>query len=92
MAKIKKNYENKIKKTLMYIGPTLKNEGLSSGTIICGEFDKRLQGIIEKYPSAKHLFVPVDKNLAILKNNLSEKGTLENIMYKKTLELLGGRK
>lgn len=94
MAKLKKEEIDAIKekKALMYIGPTLFNEGLSTGTVVRGEFDARMNSIFEKYQMIEHLFIPVDKDLGIMKRNVKIKGTIEHTIYNKVLETMGGKR
>ncbi|WP_047394360.1 hypothetical protein [Cetobacterium sp. ZOR0034] len=73
----------------VYVGPTLFNEGLNNGTVFAGEFDNRLNALVEKY-GISCLFVPVSK-LGLAKQLIKKNGTIENIVFKKTLNKLGGK-
>ncbi|MGL4566920.1 MAG: hypothetical protein ACRCU6_00160 [Fusobacteriaceae bacterium] len=93
MTKIKKEIDVAVEnKARMYIGPNLVNEGLTNGTVVRGEFDNRMQSIVEKYPLIKYLFVVVDKDLAVMKRNITIKGTMENTIFNKVLETIGGKR
>lgn len=76
------------KETLVYIGPTLP-DGLTNGTTFIGGLDKRVLMISKKY-SLESLFVPLEK-LALAKQLIRKNGTLENVVFKKTLNKLGGK-
>lgn len=81
-----KKAENK--EILVYIGPTLP-DGLTNGTTFIGGLDKRVEIISKKY-SIDCLFVPLGK-LALAKQLIRKNGTLENVIFKKTLNKLGGK-
>lgn len=90
----KKNKETQLKnknETKIYIGPSIKKYGLSSGAIYKGELPENVKEAIKEYKEIEILFIPVDTNLALKKRNLKTPGTKENIIYKALLKKIGGK-
>lgn len=87
--KIKKEPEKIFLK--MYIGPTIKNYGLTHGIVYENLSFENIQLAIKNYPEIKELFIDIDKNFTKNKNNINILGTKENIFYKKLLKKLGGK-
>lgn len=75
---------------VIYLGPTIKEFGLSNGTIFDG-FTNNVKVALEKYPKIKNLMFPVDSNLGNVKANLLKSGTKESVLYNSLKKELGGK-
>lgn len=76
-----------IKKTMVYIGPSIPGGKLKSNKIFIGtkqEIEGELSGVIEEYPMVKQLIVPISQ-LAEKKAKVKTSG---NILHKYCADLL----
>lgn len=91
MAKQNK-VEEKVKKIekKMYLGPTIKKYGLTTGQIYEGEHSN-VKSAILKIKGLNTMFVKIDKDFSKTKDRFSQKGTKENILYNEILKQLGGK-
>lgn len=88
--KIEKKEEKKYSK--MYLGPTIGKYGLQNGAVIIGDMKTLYGNAIKEIPELEKLFVNVDKDLALKKGAIFQKGTNENFYYSKVIEKLTGGK
>lgn len=82
------------KKTLIYIGPTVKGGALKTNAALTGtreEIRGYLKGILEAIPQVERLLVSVDR-LAESKGRVQEKGTLLNKYYNEIVSLDNAKK
>ena len=92
MAKAKpENKEEKIY-SKMYIGPTIERMGLANGAVIIGDIKVLYGNVIKEIPELENLFVDVNKNLALKKRAVFQKGTNENYYYGEVKEKITGGK
>lgn len=68
----------------MYIGPTIPGI-VRSNTIYMGELPNRLKELIGELPVINNLIVPIEA-LPEAKKALAEKGSVENVAYKRILD------
>ncbi len=73
-------------KKLIYIGPTLSEGRLSFSTVFMDGFPVYVQGIIDKNPWFKALFVPIPEMETAVAST-KQKGSFLNIMYNKAKEV-----
>ena len=83
---VKTQEESKV----IYLGPTIKEFGLSNGSIYDG-FTNNVKVALEKYPKLKNLIFPVNSNLGNIKSNLLKSGTKESILFNSLKKELGGK-
>lgn len=92
MAKAKtENKEEKIY-SKMYIGPSIDRYALTEGTVVIGDIKVLYGNIIKEIPELENLFVDVDKDLALKKKAVFQKGTNENYYYCEVKEKVTGGK
>lgn len=92
MAKAKIENKEEKKYSKMYLGPTVGKYGLQNGSVIIGDVKTLYESAIKEIPELENLFVNVDKDLALKKGAIFQKGTNENFYYSKVLEKLTGGK
>lgn len=71
------------KKTLVYIGPSIKNV-VSTGTVYNNGLPVKVMKEIEKQPIIKSLVIPVDK-LAAAQKELATQGSALAVIYEKVI-------
>lgn len=92
MAKAKTENKEEKKYSKMYLGPTIQRVGLVNGTVIIGDVKNLYKNIIKEVPEIENLFVDVNKDLALKKRAIFQKGTNENYYYGKVKEKIAGGK
>lgn len=75
----------------IYLGPNIAKYGLTQGQVYLCE-DELIKTIINEYPGTKKFFISVDENLGKVKQQIREKGTVENLLYNELkLKINGGK-
>ena len=92
MAKAKTENKEEKKYSKMYLGPTIGKYGLQNGSVIIGDVKTLYGSAIKEIPELEELFVNLDKDLALKKGAIFQKGTNENFYYSKVIEKLTGGK
>ena len=83
---VKTQEESKV----IYLGTTIKEFGLSNGSIF-NSFTNNIKSAIEKYPKIKNLMFKINADLGKIKANILKTGTKENILYNSLKRELGGK-
>lgn len=80
---VTKSAKGQREKTVVYIGPTIKNVA-STGSVYTNGLPERLKKEMEKQPAIGELLVPVEK-LAEAKRSLAMPGSALAMIYKKVI-------
>lgn len=65
---------------LIYCGPNIPGGALQQYAVFKGGFPEYLNGLFEKCPAIKSLFVPVEE-LAATMQAIETRGTLQNVLF-----------
>ena len=85
-----KEYLQKKRESIYYIGPTVKRGLLDNGSVFRGGLPKEVKDLKNKYPSLNPLFVSKEKYIESF-NQIGEKGTKFYIFYENAKKETGGR-
>lgn len=79
--------DSKEPERLIYVGPSIPGGILQQYTVYKGGMPVHINGLVDKCPVLKQLFVPVD-NMAGFVQAASQKGTRENIFYQQAIDFI----
>ncbi|MBR8701158.1 hypothetical protein IX317_001844 [Fusobacterium sp. DD29] len=76
---------------IIYLGPSIAKYGLVNGQIYIGKSDL-VEVVLQEYPEARNLFVPIDEKLCEMKMRIAKHGTAENILFNELKSKINGGK